>query len=120
MALLKVGQTDLPAPVSLTVGIQDIDSEEGTGRNQSGEMFRDRVTVKRTVECQWGVCTKEEMSLILNAISAVSFSLTYPDPQEGALKTVTVYVGDRSVPMLVVLGDSEWMWAGLNVKFVEM
>ncbi len=119
MALLRVGQTDLPAPVSLRVGIQDLDSEDGTGRNQTGELFRDRVTVKRTVESEWGVCTKDEMSLILNSISAVSFSLTYPDPQDGALKTINAYVGDRSVPMLIPISDSDWMWSGMSVKFVE-
>ena len=45
MALLKIGNTNLPAPTVLQPGIQDLDSEEGTGRNQQGTMFRDRVAV---------------------------------------------------------------------------
>lgn len=120
MALLKINSTDLPAPTILQPGIQDLDSEDGSGRNQSGTMFRERVTVKRKVHCEWGALTKHEMATLLSAMSGVSFSLTYPDPQEGALKTITVYVGDRSVPMLMPLGETDWMWAGLSVDFIEM
>jgi hypothetical protein len=120
MALLKINTTDLPTPTALQPGIQDLDSEDGTGRNQSGTMFRDRVAVKRSVHCEWGPLTKSEMATLLSAMSSISFSLTYPDPQEGALKTITAYVGDRSTPMLMPLGDNDWMWGGLSVDFVEM
>lgn len=120
MALLKVNDMDLPAPVRVKPGISDLDSEDGTGRNQAGDMFRDRVTVKRSIECEWGPSTKEEMSTILTAISAPSFYLTYPDPQEGALKTITAYASDRSVPLLIPISDTDWMWSGLTVTFTEM
>jgi hypothetical protein len=120
MALLKIGSTDLPAPTVLQPGIQDLDSEEGTGRNQAGTMFRDRVTVKRTVHCEWGVLTREEMSVVLSAMSPQSFSLTYPDPQTGSLETITAYVGDRVPAMCQVISDTDWLWSGLSVDFVEM
>lgn len=120
MALLKINTTDLPVPTVLQPGIQDLDSEDGTGRNQNGTMFRDRVTIKRKVHCEWGPLTKSEMSALLTAMSDASFSLTYPDPQEGALKTITAYVGDRSTPMLMPLGEADWMWGGLSADFIEM
>jgi hypothetical protein len=120
MALLKIGDTELPTPTVVQPAIQDLDSEEGTGRNQSGTMFRDRVAVKRSVHCEWGPLNKEEMSTLLRAMSPVSFSLTYPDPQEGSLKTITVYVGNRPVPVLVPLNSDDWMWGGLSVDFTEM
>lgn len=120
MALLKINAIDLPAPTVLQPGVRDLDSEDGTGRNQSGTMFRDRVAVKRSVHCEWGPLTKAEMAVLLSAMSDMSFTLTYPDPQEGALKTITVYVGDRSTPMLLPLGESDWMWGGLSADFIEM
>lgn len=120
MALLKIDTTDLPVPTVLQAGIQDLDSEDGTGRNQEGTMFRDRVAVKRKVHCEWGPLTKSEMSTLLNAMKEVAFSLTYPDPQEGALKTITAYVGDRSTPMLMPLGENNWLWGGLSADFIEM
>lgn len=120
MALLKIGDTDLPAPNVLQPGVHDLDSEDGTGRNQDGTMFRDRVTVKRSVHCEWGPLNKDDMSALLSAMSPTSFLLTYPDPQEGALKTITAYVGDRSVPVLIPINSDDWMWGGLSVDFTEM
>ena len=120
MALLKIENIDLPAPDVLQPGIQDLDSEDGTGRNQSGTMFRDRIAIKRTVHCEWGVLTKQEMAGLLSAMSPASFQLTYPDPQEGALKTITAYVGDRQPAACAVISDTDWMWTGLSVDFVEM
>ena len=120
MALLKVGNVDLPAPIALQPGIQDLDSGDGTGRNQAGTMFRDRVAVKRTVHCEWGILTRKEMADLLSAISGVSFSLTYPDPQTGNLETITAYVGDRTPAMCTATSDTDWTWTGLSVDFVEM
>ena len=120
MALLKIGDIDLPTPTVLQPAIRDLDSEDGTGRNQSGTMFRDRVAIKRSVHCEWGPLTKNEMATLLTAMSPASFSLTYPDPQDGAMRTITAYVGDRSVPVLVPLGNNDWMWGGMTVDFTEM
>ena len=120
MALLKINSTDLPAPTVLQPGLQDLDSEDGTGRNQSGTMFRDRIAVKRKVHCEWGILSKTQMAALLSAMSPASFKLTYPDPQEGALKEITAYVGDRTPAMCSVVGENDWMWTGLSVDFVEM
>lgn len=120
MALLKINGTSLPAPIVLQPGIQDLDSEDGTGRNQAGTLFRDRIAVKRSVHCEWGVLTRSEMASLLSAMSAVSFSLTYPDPQLGELKTITAYVGNRVPAICSVISDNDWLWTGLSVDFVEM
>lgn len=120
MALLTINSVSLPAPTVLQPGIQDLDSETGTGRNQAGTMFRDRVAVKRTVHCEWGVLTKTEMSALLKAMADVSFELTYPDPQIGELNTITAYVGNRVPAMCAAISDTDWMWTGLAVDFVEM
>lgn len=120
MALLKINNTDLPAPTVLQPGIQDLDSEDGTGRNQTGTMFRDRVAVKRTVHCEWGILSKTEMAALLSAMSPASFKLRYPDPQEGDFKEVTAYVGNRVPAMCSVISDTDWMWTGLSVDFVEL
>jgi hypothetical protein len=120
MALLEINNIALPAPTVLQPGIQDLDSEDGTGRNQSGTMFRDRIAVKRTVHCEWGVLTRLEMKTLLSAMSTISFSLTYPDPQLGEFNTITAYVGNRVPAMCAVVSDDDWLWTGLSVDFVEM
>ena len=119
MALLKIGDTALPTPTVLQPTVTDLDSD-GTGRNQAGTMFRDRIAVKRKVHCEWGVLSRSEMSDLLQAMSDASFSLTYPDPQTGALETITAYVGDRSPAVCQVISDNDWLWNGLAIDFVEM
>ena len=120
MALLKIGNTELPAPTVLQPGIKDLDSEDGTGRNQEGTLFRDRIAVKRTVHCEWGVLTRQDMADLLSAMSPASFSLTYPDPMLGELNTITAYVGDRTPAICSVISDTDWEWLGLSVDFTEM
>lgn len=119
MALLKIDGTDLPAPTILQPTITDLDSE-ATGRNQLGMMFRDRIAIKRKVHCEWGILSRTEMSSLLQAMTAASFTLTYPDPQTGQLTAITAYVGDRSPAICQVLSDDDWQWNGLVVDFVEL
>lgn len=120
MSLLKIGSVNLPAPTVLQPSIRDLDSEDGTGRNQSGTMFRDRVAVKRAVHCEWGVLSRGEMSELLTAMSEASFELTYPDPQTGQLETITAYVGDRTPAMCMAISDTDWVWGGMAADFIEM
>lgn len=40
----------LPAPAEIKWSISDLDGD-GSGRNQNGDLFRDRVAVKRKIEC---------------------------------------------------------------------
>ena len=42
----------LPAPAEIKWSISDLDGD-GSGRNQNGDLFRDRVAVKRKIECSW-------------------------------------------------------------------
>lgn len=120
MSLLQIDYVSLPAPIVLQPGIQDLDSGEGSGRNQDGTMFRDRVAVKRSIHCEWGVLSRQEMSELLEAMSAPSFPLTYPDPQTGQMETITAYVGDRVPAMCSFISETDWQWTGLAVDFVEM
>lgn len=63
MARLIINGVAVKPPKSFQVGIQDIDGE--TGRNANGDMVRDRITVKRKLDCEWGMLTQGEMSQLL-------------------------------------------------------
>lgn len=107
-------------PSSLEFQIYDLDSEEGSGRNQSGDMFRDRKAVKRKIVCTFVGLSSAEMSSILNAVTPVFFSLEYPDPKDNARKTITAYVGDRTAPMYKYDPvKQQWIWETLSLNFIE-
>ena len=120
MAILQINKFDIVDPQTLTCDIYDLDSEDGAGRNQEGLAFRDRVAVKRKVNCTWGPMDNATISKLLKAMSDEFFTLRYPDPFDGAYREGTFYVGDRSAPIYVWNADKgKYLWQGLTANFVE-
>jgi len=118
-SILKVNGSYIKNPMSIEVAIYDLDSEDGAGRNQNGDMTRDRKAVKRKVNCTFPPMLQDEMSLLLNAVTDVFFQLTYPDPKDGT-KTITAYVGDRSVPVYRLdPRTNQWMYTSFKMNFIE-
>ncbi|RSJ13859.1 DUF6711 family protein [Streptococcus intermedius] len=115
MSNLLLNGVAVVAPKSFQVGIQDVDGE--TGRNANGDMVRDRITTKRKLECEWGRLTQSEISEILNAVSEVFFTVSYPDPVNGQM-TGTFYVGDRTSPAYTFTNKFK-PWSGLKFNLVE-
>ena len=114
MSLVINGVT-VVAPKSFKANISDVDGE--TGRNASGDMIRDRVAVKRKLECEWGLLSQSEIQTLLNAVTSEFFTVSYPDPQLGQI-TRTFYVGDRSAPAYS-WADNLKPWSGLSMNFIE-
>ena len=120
MAVLQINGIDIADPKTLTWDIYDLDAEEGAGRNQSGEMFRDRVAVKRKINCTWGPLELEEMSRLLKSMDDVFFTLRYPDAHDGMYREGEFYVGDRSTPLYMWNEKKQkYLWEGLSANFIE-
>lgn len=119
MEILKIGSLSVN-PSSLEWQESDLDSSEGTGRNVLGDMFRDRITVKRKLAVTFPPMFTSEMSEILRAIEPIFFDITYPDPKVGRNVTMKVYVSDRTVPIYRYdNGANDWLWQGLAIEFME-
>lgn len=114
MSLIINGVT-VVAPKSFKVSISDVDGE--TGRNARGDMVRDRVAVKRKLECEWGLLSQAEMSALLTAVKSEFFTVSYPDPEVGVVSR-TFYVGDRSAPAYSWANNLK-PWSGLSMNFIE-
>ena len=102
LTIIKSDGAVCPLPdetLQITVDVYDLDSEDGSGRNQNGVMFRDRIAVKRKVNASWGLLTNDQIKYILQAAEEEFFTLIYPDPFEGEGKEIECYVGDRSAPL---------------------
>ena len=122
MAILSIEKNDgtvitLPSPSELTWSIQDIDGESTT-RNQNGDLFRDRVSVKRKLTCSWPPLSLDKCSLLLSSVTDEFFKITYPDALTGTTRTMTAYVGDRTAPMYSCIEDKP-LWKGLSMNFIE-
>lgn len=97
MALISIGGVDIPAPSDLQVGIMDLSKAD---RNANGTMIIERIATKRKLELSWNYLSRTDLALILQTVSAVTFSVTYPDPQTNTNRTATFYCGDRSAGFL--------------------
>ena len=109
---LKINDIAVASPLPYTVVINDLDGE--TARNARGDMVRDRIAVKRSINLEWGVLTKQQVTQILNAVGNVFFPVQYDDPQLGVI-TKTFYVGNRDVPKIV---DGTF-YKGLSFNLIE-
>lgn len=122
MAILSVTKADgtviaLPDPSSLSWSVQDVDADS-SGRNQSGYMCRDRVAVKRKLTLEWPPLTVAQCSTLLNAVTDVFFTVSYPDAMTGTARNMTAYVGDRTSPMYSCINNVP-LWEGLSMNFIE-
>ncbi|WP_286904268.1 DUF6711 family protein [Clostridium sp. UBA1652] len=113
--MIKVNGVDIATPKVFELSITDLDGE--SNRNGNGELIRDRIAVKRKISLEWPTLTQSESQTLLNAVSSVFFTVTYPDPQLGMV-TKTMYVGDRTSPAYQFI-NGEVKWSGLKMNFIE-
>lgn len=97
MSLIAINGVDIPTPSSYSIGIQDLSNAE---RNANGTMIIERIATKRKIELAWAFLTREQISIILNAVSPVFFTVEYMDPLNGDIKSGTFYCGDRSIGLI--------------------
>lgn len=113
--MIKIDGVEIPTPSDFRVGIQDISKAE---RNARGTMIIERIATKRKLELAWNYLTKEQLQQVLNAVSPVFFSVEYPDPQDGEMRTGTFYTGDRTVGALDYQ-NGNIRWKDIKFNLIE-
>ena len=113
--MISINGVKIATPKSYEALVSDIDGE--TNRNADGDLLRDRIATKRKLNLEWGPLSQSEISTLLNAVSSVFFTVTFPDPQLGMI-TKTMYVGDRTAPAYQYV-NGEVKWQGLKMNFIE-
>lgn len=114
--MIKIAGADIPSPTEITPSMYDITEGE---RDSTGTMHIDLIATKYKLQLKWGVLTKEEMSTLLNLMSSINFSVTFDDPLSESPKTINVYKGDRSMPVLTYV-DGEPYYNGFAVNLIEL
>lgn len=118
MATLMLSGKAVKSPKTFSATVQDIDGN--STRDASGNMHRDRITVKRKLAIAWGPLNNNEIATIMQSISATFFSVTYPDPQTGGQRTGIFYVGDRTAAAYSWNDKfSAMMWQNLSFDLIE-
>ena len=113
--MLKVNGVAIATPKTYEISVSDLDGE--SNRNANGVLIRDRIAIKRKINLEWGPLTQNQISTLLNAVSSVFFTVTFPDPQLG-MASMTMYVGDRTAPAYTYINGVA-KWSGLKMNFIE-
>lgn len=113
--MISINGVQIATPKTYEVTVSDLDGE--SNRNAKGELIRDRIAVKRKLNLEWGPLTQTEIQTLLNSVSDVFFTVTFPDPELGMI-TKTMYVGDRTAPAYQFV-NGEIKWQGLKMNFIE-
>lgn len=118
MAMIRIGNTDLPEPAEYSVALQDIDSEN-TKRSETGLLTRDRVRAGvYKLQVSWRV-TKTQLKVITDALSPAKFSTTFFDPTTSTSPTKDMYCGDRTGKLVYNPGaPHESLWE-LSTSLIE-
>ena len=64
------------------------------GRNTMGTLYKERITVKRTISLEWHGISPEAKNQILTATKGNSFNARYYDPEEDAIQYGLFYRGN--------------------------
>ena len=113
--MIKINGVAIATPKIYEATVSDLDGE--SNRNAAGQLIRDRIAVKRKLNLEWGPLSQSEIAPILNAVSGVFFTVTFPDPQLGII-TKTMYVGDITAPAYQYINE-EVKWSGLKLNLIE-
>lgn len=115
--LLILNGKQVVAPSEMQVVFSDLDSENSF-RSVTGKMQRDRICMKRKIECTWNMLTASELKVILQAVECVFFGVSYYDPYDMGTRNITAYVGDRTMPAAFFRGG-EMYYKSVTMNFVE-
>lgn len=116
MAIIKIGNVDLPSPSEMQVGIMDLKKAE---RNARGNLISELITTKQKIELSWSFLTATDLQTILRAVAPNNFSVTYTDPVANALRTATFYAGDR-IPSVLDIKDGAVRYKDFKVNLIEV
>lgn len=112
---IKVGTTELPSPVDLSIDNEILWSED-SGRDLSGLFSGDVVAEKKTLTISWGILSETELNLIKNNLIAGYIPITFSDGSETT--TIESYRGTLSKSPLGTFGNVTF-FKSASVKIVQ-
>lgn len=113
--MIKINTVTIPTPSTFAVGVMDIVKAE---RNANAEMIIEKIATKRKLELAWNYLSSADLAALLQKITDTFFTVEYPDPQTGAMRSATFYVGDRNCGMIDFLNSTP-RYRDIKFNFVE-
>lgn len=121
----KIGEDDtkwvsIPEPSSYQYDRSDYDAEEGSYRDITGEMNRERIATKVKLTLSWNsaALSSSEVSTLLKTFDPLFVEVRYYDPWKGDFRETKMYVGDRTANMYTFRGGKA-VWNTISFNLIE-
>lgn len=118
----KFNGVTIAAPYFFECELIDVDQAGGTVRNANGYLIRERKrggsVAVRKLYFKFRQLSSADTQTILQAISAASFTVQYPDPYAAALRTDIFYAGNRRTG-LSTYKSSVPVWGEISFNCIE-
>lgn len=109
-------------PSSMSFEVYDLDSGTGSGRNLSGKMLRDRQSVKEKLVMEFPPMQACDFTQMLELVAGQFFDCKYYSLKTGTVRTVKMYVGDRSAKAYYEYDANHHpiqTWTDIKFNFIE-
>lgn len=121
--MIKINSVIIPTPSDYSVSVNDISKAE---RMASGIIKIDIIATKRKIELSYRYLSQVDLASILQSFQIGTgtsaqysfFTVEYPDPVTGALRTGTFYVGDRSAGAIDYQNNT-MRWKDIKFNLIE-
>lgn len=114
----KINNVDFSDYVSgLKIGYETLVSSD-SGRNANGDTVIDIVNRKKKVYITFRHTTNSEMQKLLNAIADYVVTISYLNPTDGKLNTITTYTGTPE-PEYYTISDKT-IFKPMSLNFIEL
>ena len=95
----------------------DIDAPN-SGRTMNGDLMRGRITTKIRLDITCRPLTKEELSIVLNAVYPQYVTVTYDDPMYGR-SIKTMYSNNNPATFMMIDERGIETWNGVTFPLIE-
>jgi len=114
--MITIGGSAMPTPSDYQVTLKDI---EKTATNANGGTIIEIIATKRNISLSYKYLSQVNLATLLAAIAGATFSINYPDPLTGALRTGTFKKGDRAAGG-IDYQSATMRWKDIQIAFEEV
>ena len=117
--MIKIDTVAFITPSTFRVELIDGDKAGGSYRTASYRLVRERKRARmRKLYLTYRIVSESDLSTALQQIAGESFTVEYPDPYDGALRSGTFYVGNRNIGVSTYISGTP-IYKDVTFNFIE-
>lgn len=121
LAVLRSGAyVELPDPAYTTYASVSNELSKAD-RNTLGDMIKERIALKASIQVEWHGLTKAQKDLIMSLTSGNTFQMRYLDIEDDTVKLSRFYRGsDTEIKAYGRFNGTSWRYYDIKTSLVEL